>query len=171
MPATTIARRGPLARVALVAVGFLAVALLLRALVAEPLQVSSESMSPTLERGDAVLVDKLGPRVGRLHRSDLVAFRAPDDGRLALKRVVGLAGDRVAIRDAILFVDDRPVPEPYVDHTRIDSVYYGPVTVPAGHVLVMGDNRGNSVDSRAYGPVAAERIEGRVLIRLWPPHR
>jgi signal peptidase I len=156
-------------RVALVVLGGLAPALLVRATVAEPLRVSSESMAPTLERGDAVLIDKL--RVGQLHRGDLVAFRAPDDGRLALKRVVGLAGDRVAIRDAVLSVDDRPVPEPYVDHSRIDSVYYGPVTVPAGHVLVMGDNRGNSVDSRNYGPVAADRVEGRVLVRLWPPRR
>jgi signal peptidase I len=80
-----------------------------------------------------------------------------------IKRVVGVAGQRVAIEDAQLVVDRRPVDEPYVDHRTIDGVYFGPVTVPAGTVFVMGDHREVSIDSRAYGPIAISAIKGRMV--------
>ena len=139
-----------------------------RAEVGEPVRVVSESMSPTLHRGDVVLVDKLD-RTPR--RDQLVTFDSPEDGSRTLKRVVGVAGDVVAIRDAVLSVNDVVVTEPYVDHESIDALYYGPVTVPAGHVLVLGDRRAGSVDSRAYGPVRLDALTGRVVARLWPPVR
>lgn len=129
-------------------VAVVAVVAAMRLVAVEPLRVASDSMRPTLHPSDVVLVDKVGPRVVGVGRSDLVTFQG-EDGRLALKRVVGVAGDRVAIRDAVLYVGTRPVREPYVDYSRIDGVFYGPVTVPDGHVLVLGDNRGSSVDSRA----------------------
>jgi signal peptidase I len=78
--------------------------------------------------------------------------------------VVALAGDRVAIRDAALEVDDRPVIEPYVDASRIDGTYFGPVTIPRGTVFVMGDNRGSSIDSRDYGAVDLDQVFGTVLV-------
>ena len=86
-----------------------------------------------------------------------------------LKRVVGVGGDVVDIRDAILFVNNMEVKEPYVDHVLIDALYYGPVTVSAGAVLVMGDNRADSIDSRAYGEVPFRDVTGTVLARIWPP--
>jgi signal peptidase I len=130
-------------------------------------RVESGSMVPTLCPGDRVLVDK---RVGGagLERGDLVVLTAPDDGRLVVKRVVGLPGDRVAIRDALLYVDGRRVSEPYVDHRRIDALYYGPVVVPGQAVLVMGDDRASSIDSRDYGAVPFAAVQGRVLVRWWP---
>jgi signal peptidase I len=71
----------------------------------------------------------------------------------------------------VLFVDDEPVDEPYVDHERIDAYYSETYVVPEKALFVMGDNRANSTDSRDYGPVDDEDVTGRVLVRLWPPVR
>ena len=91
---------------------------------------------------------------------------SPQDGTPTIKRVVAVGGQRVAIRDAELIVDEQRVDEPYVDHASIDGVYFGPVTVPAGSVFVMGDRRETSIDSRAYGPIRTADIDGRMLLRI-----
>jgi signal peptidase I len=139
------------------------------AFVAEPLRVVSKSMEPTLKEGDSVLVNKLsgaGPR-----RRELIAFRAPDSEDILVKRVVGLAGDRVEIWDGRLVVNGRRRAESYADPKAIDSVFFGPVQVPAGAVFVLGDNRGDSEDSRDFGAVREDAILGRVDARVWPPTR
>ncbi|QWZ09448.1 signal peptidase I [Nocardioides panacis] len=135
--------------------------------VAEPFEVASSSMTPTLRDGDEVLGEKLWPHLRGLRRDDLVVFHPPGTDALMVKRVVGLAGDTVALADGRLVVDGRPVPEAYVDLPSVDGVYYGPVTVPAGSVFVLGDDRASSVDSRSFGPVPRDRVVGRVLTRLW----
>jgi signal peptidase I len=149
----------------------LVVAVVMRAYVAEPFAIPSESMAPTLRPGDHLLVEKLSYRFGSPRRGDLVVFRAPDGGSLAVKRIVGLAGDHVAIEDGVLAVNGKLRHEPYVDQPSIDSVYFGPVVVPRGDVFVMGDNRADSHDSRDYGPVSRSSLVGRVLVRLWPVFR
>ena len=141
-----------------------------RSLVAEPFAIPSESMQPTLRAGDQVLVDKLSYRLGAPARDDLAAFTAAD-GNVQLKRIVGLPGDSVGIEDGVLVVNGRPRREAYVDHSRVDSVYFGPVTVPANRFFVLGDNRGASRDSRDYGTVARRDMIGRVALRLWPVSR
>jgi signal peptidase I len=141
---------------------------ILRAYVAEPFAIPSESMAPTLRPGDHVLVEKLSYRFGPPRRGELVVFRAPDGGSLAVKRIVALAGDRVGIEDGVLAVNGRLQREPYIDQASVDSVYFGPVVVPRGDVFVMGDNRADSHDSRAYGAVPWRSLIGRVLVRLWP---
>ncbi len=146
-------------------------ALPVRAYVAEPFAIPSESMAPTLRPGDHVLVEKLSYRFGSPRRGDLVVFRSPDGGALAVKRIVGLAGDRVAIEDGVLAIDGHVQREPYVDHATVDSVYFGPVVVPRGDVFVMGDNRADSHDSRDYGAVPRRSLIGRVLTTLWPVFR
>lgn len=138
----------------------------LRALVIEPVRVASGSMTPTLGKGDVVVVNKLDREPAR---GDLVTFRSPQDGERVVKRVVGIGGDVVAIRDAILYVNEVEVDEPYVDHESIDALYYGPVTVANGWVLVLGDARADSIDSTTYGAVSAGEITGTVVSRLWPP--
>ncbi len=95
-------------------------------------------MEPTLHPGSVVLVDKIGPRLRGVHREDVVVFASPQDGRESVKRVVAVAGQQVAIRDAELYVDDVLVVEPQVDHSRVDGLYFGPVTVPDGAVFVLG---------------------------------
>jgi signal peptidase I len=138
---------------------------------AEPMRVTSSSMTPTLRAGDHVLVDKSAYRHSGPARRDLVVFNAPpgaaEAGRL-LKRVVAVARDEVAIEDGALVVNRAVVVEPAIDTSRIDGVYYGPVTVPPGTVFVLGDNRADSIDSRNFGPVSTPRVLGRVALRLWP---
>jgi signal peptidase I len=148
-------------RWALAGVLVLAVLLAVRAFVLTPVAVHGVSMEPSVHDGTALVARWTDP--AGLRRGQLVVFRDPQ-GALALKRVVGVAGDDVAIRDAVLEVDDRPVREPYVDESRIDGTYFGPVRVPPGTVFVMGDNRAPSIDSRVYGPIAFNRVLGRVLL-------
>ncbi|MDX6621440.1 MAG: signal peptidase [Gaiellales bacterium] len=139
-----------------------------RAYVAEPFAIPSESMAPTLQPGDHVLVEKLSYRFGSPRRGDLVVFRSPDGGSPAVKRIAGLAGDRIAIEDGVLVVNGHRQRESYVDQRQVDSVYYGPVVVPRGDVFVIGDNRADSHDSRDYGAVPRRSLIGRVLVTLWP---
>jgi signal peptidase I len=153
---------------AVLAVCGVALVVLVVAFVAEPFRVPTGSMTPTVRPGDHVLVDKLAYRFGDPQRGDLMVFRSPADGETMLKRVVGVGGDTVAIEDGVLHVNRRAVREPYVDHRTIDSVYFGPVIVPAGDVFVMGDRRADSRDSRDFGPVARGEIVGRVDARIWP---
>jgi signal peptidase I len=140
--------------------------LLIRTFVLRPLTVSSTSMEPTLCPGDRVLVDLWDPDLGDLSRGDLVALRPGRSEVPVVKRVVGLPGDEVAIRDALLYVNDERVDEPYVDHKATDALFYGPVVVPADRFLVLGDARAASIDSRVYGPVQADRLLGTVALRL-----
>lgn len=144
--------------------------LLVRGTALEPRVVTSGSMEPTLLVGSTVLVDKVTPRLGGVDVGDLVVFTSPEDGEEALKRVIALGGQTVALRDAVLHVDGAPVHEPQVDLSRIDGTWFGPVTVDDGAVFVMGDARARSIDSRDYGAVPLESIRGRVVATLWPGH-
>lgn len=152
----------------LAALSVLAVVFVVRAGVAQPLRVATHSMEPTLGPGEHVLASTLDRLDGHWQRGDVVAFRRPGDDRLLVKRIVGLGGDTVAIRDGRLVVNGERVAEPYADPARIDSVFYGPVRVPAGEVLVLGDNRRSSQDSRSFGPVPVSALEGRIVAVVWP---
>jgi signal peptidase I len=159
-------RRRPSATV--VGIALFAVLIALRIFVAEPFKIPSESMEPTLRPGDQALVEKVG---GTPHRGDLVAFHQPGTGEVLLKRVVAVGGDTVGLEDGLLVVDGRTVREPYANTKSQDSVYFGPVRVPAGTIFVMGDNRGISEDSRDFGAVPTRAVIGRAVARLWPPGR
>ena len=141
---------------------------LIRATVAFPVRIDSASMMPTFSAGDVVLVSRTPPQLDDLHHGDLVVFVSPQDGQRTLKRVVGLPGDVLVILDSRLHVNDTVVKEPYVDHAMIDGYYSETFRVPDRSVFVLGDNRGNSVDSRDYGPVALDELVGRVVVRVWP---
>lgn len=136
---------------------FLLVAL--RLWVIEPLWVSSSSMEPTVPEGSIVLLHRQGEPV----QGSLVSFENPAGSGTVLKRVVAVGGQTVAIEDARLYIDGTAVPEPFVDPSRIDGTYFGPITVPAGHVFVMGDNRAGSIDSREFGPLPLDAIEATVV--------
>jgi signal peptidase I len=143
-----------------------------RPFVAEPFYVSSRSMLPTLKPHDRVLAAKFAYHLGKPRRGELVVFENPENRQENLiKRVVGLPGDTVAIKDAVLYVNGERVREPYVNYRLIDASYFGPVEVPEGYVFAMGDNRANSVDSRTFGPVPEKDLLGRVILRLWPVDR
>jgi signal peptidase I len=148
-------------------VAVLGVLVAVRLFVAEPMRVPSVSMQPTLRPGDHVVL----ARTTTAGRGDLVVFASPSSGELLVKRVVATGGDEVGIEDGELVVNGRQVSEPYVDHRLLDGVYFGPVTVPAGSIFVLGDNRTASTDSREFGPVPAGAALGRVVARVWPDPR
>ena len=141
---------------------------LVRGFALEPRVVTSPSMEPMLHVGSTVLVDKLTPRLRGVAIDDMVVFTSPEDGGDAVKRGVAVAGQTVALRDAVLHVDGVAVDEPQVDLSRIDGTWFGPVTVDEDAVFVMGDSRAGSIDSRVYGSVPLEEIRGRVVATLWP---
>lgn len=141
--------------------------LALRLLVLEPITVGSVSMEPTIPSGSVVWLNKAAPRLADIESGQLVVFPEPEVGErsdgLLLKRVVARAGQTVAMKDGVLFVDGTPAREPYVDQRTIDGVYFGAVTVPAGQLFVLGDNREASIDSRDFGPIPAATVVGTVL--------
>ena len=164
-PSSERRRQAPL----VLAAAALLTIVLVRFFVAEPFRIPSESMAPALQPGDQALVAKVG---GTADRGDLVAFHAPRTGEIMLKRVVAVGGDTVGLEDGVLVVNGRAQREAYVeDPDAIDSVYFGPVRVARGSVFVLGDNRGNSDDSREFGAVPGDRIIGEAVARVWPPSR
>jgi signal peptidase I len=166
--AASARRRRPSATV--VGVALFVALIALRVFVAEPFKIPSDSMDPTLRPGDQALVEKIAGRASP-HRGELVAFHRPGPDEILLKRVVAVGGDSVGLEDGRLVVNGRTVREPYANTKSQDSVYFGPVRVPAGTVFVMGDNRGISEDSRDFGAVPTRDVIGRAIARLWPPGR
>jgi signal peptidase I len=143
-----------------------------RPFVMEAFWIPSPSMVPTLLVGDRVLVNKFIYRFREPHRGDIIVFRSVENPKEDLiKRVVGLPGDRIAVRDGRLFVNGKLQREPYVNKKFPDVSFSAATTVSGGHVFVMGDNRANSLDSRRFGPVPENNIEGEAFLRFWPPDR
>ncbi|HUY41376.1 MAG TPA: signal peptidase I [Candidatus Dormibacteraeota bacterium] len=134
-------------------------------------QVSGRSMAPGISSGEYVLIDTLAYRFSRPARGDIVAFRRSDDPSagpsIYIKRIIGLPGDRVAIRDGIVYVDAKRLSEPYVRYR--DAHSFSPIVVPAGALYVLGDNRADSEDSRAFGCIPETAVIGRALAGIWPP--
>ncbi len=133
----------------------------------QPIRVHADSMRPTLHSGDEVIIDRLSLVFRAPYRGELVVANSPLGG-LVVKRIAGVGGDTVGIEDGVLVVNGRPLREGYVDYPTVDGVYYGPVDVAPGDVFLLGDNRGNSEDSRDFGPVSEDEVVGRVLLRIWP---
>jgi len=159
----------------------LAIALLIRTFVVQAFRIPSGSMIPTLLIGDHILVNKLTYRFGNPHRSDVAVFKFPlDPKKDYIKRVIGLPGDRIEVRNKMVFVNGKTLRELYIQHTNPSILpgmvqprdNYGPVVVPTGHYFVMGDNRDSSYDSRFWGFVARKAFIGKALIIYfsWDPH-
>lgn len=175
----------------------LGIAIVIKSFLVQAFFIPSESMEPTLFRGDRVLVNKLAYATGDVGRQDVIVFvnpngdRPPDRGVVGgflhwlgegigvaqpekedyIKRAIGLPGETVEIRDRTVFVDGGPVPEPYLTaDARSCNRDFGPVTVPEGSLFVMGDNRCNSADSRyGLGFVRSDEVVGRAFVVIWPP--
>jgi signal peptidase I len=148
--------------------------------VVQPFEVKQMSMERTLEPGHYVLVDKLTPRFDAYHLGDIVVFDPPetwsDGGTPFIKRVIGQAGDRVEILDSgRVAVNGIVLDEPYLFRTDpsgptdpTESSGASSWTVGDGELFVMGDHRGNSIDSRVFGTIPVESVVGRAWLRYWP---
>ena len=170
----------------------LLIAFSIRVTIVEPFKIPSGSMIPTLRIGDFILVMKFWyglrlPMVTNTYalwntpkRGDVVVFTRPDDPNTPdeddsqihiIKRVVGLPGETVEVRGAQVLINGKPLEEPYVQWLEGGSLegYFGPRTIPEGHVLLLGDNRDHSKDSRFWTDpfLDIHRIKGRAVVVFW----
>lgn len=172
----------------------LALAVLVKTLALQAFYIPSESMVDALQVNDRVLVNKVSYRIGQPERGDVVVFdQSPNEEEslpaalirnLAesigartpeadlIKRVVGLPGETIDIRDNTVFIDGEPLDEPYLEEairTRWDASE--PLLIPEDSYFVMGDNRTRSLDSRTFGPISRDEIVGRAFVIIWPTSR
>jgi signal peptidase I len=156
----------------------LLLALVIRTFVAEPRFIPSASMVPTLELGDRLVIEKISYRFHPPAHSDIVVFAVPpqlqatgyDADQAFIKRTIGLPGDRVAVHDGRVYLNDNLLAEPYVK--ALPKPEEMPtITVPAGQLFVMGDNRNNSNDSRYWGCLPMENLIGKAVWRFFPLDR
>ena len=157
---------------ALVIAGALLVALVIKTFLFQAFYIPSASMEPTLKVGDRVLVNKLSYRAHEVNRGDLVVFERPPgepetEIKDLIKRVVALEGEEVEGRDGRVFVDGKALDEDYLAEV-VFTTDFGPLFVPEDSVFVMGDNRGDSRDSRIFGPIPEDLIVGRAFVRVFP---
>lgn len=162
----------------------LVLALGIRSFVAEARYIPSESMVPTLEVNDRLIVEKIGYHFNPPERGDIVVFMPPEaageeclglqshNGQLKdafIKRVIGIPGDTIAVSNGQVYVNDEPLQENYI--YAPPAYQWGPKVVPEDSYLVLGDNRNNSCDGHFWDFVPKENIIGRAVFRFWPPGR
>ena len=188
-------RRGSLVELLLIVAVALGLALLIQAVLVKPFRIPSQSMEPTLDVGQRVLVDRVSLRFSDPDRGDIVVFNPPagaDQNRCGvdqapqeacpqptegesetnfIKRVVGLPGDRFSVRDGLVYINGESLDEPYVQGDSTCGLCNLPreITIPPDHFFMMGDNRGQSADSREWGPVPGDSIIGGAFFTYWPP--
>ena len=144
----------------------------IRATLVQTYFIPSESMTPTLEVGDRLMVYKLAFTLGDVDRGDLVVFNRPAnmgnaDIKDFVKRVIGLEGERIRAEGGVVYVNGRPLEEPYLT-TDMYTSDFPEAEIPPGYMFVMGDNRPNSRDSRFFGPIHEGLLVGEVFLRIWP---
>ena len=145
----------------------------IRTAVVEAFVIPSGSMEPTLQIGDRVLGNKFWFWFAEPHRKDIVIFSPPSSAELAagalIKRVIAVEGDVVEVRDNQVFVNGKPVTEPYVKERP--QYVLPPTRVPQGTLFVLGDNRNASYDSHAWGFVPRSNLKAKAFARYWPLNR
>lgn len=141
-----------------------------------PTTVKGESMSPTFEDNDKILISK----ISEIERFDIIVFNAPDSDERYIKRVIGLPGDTIEMDNDILYVNGKAYKETYLDENREEislskltgdftlEELTGEATVPEGKLFVLGDNRLISNDSRRFGFISSEEVIGEVKFRFFP---
>lgn len=150
-------------------------ALGIRTFVAEARYIPSGSMQPTLQVDDRLIVDKVGYHFHAPQRGDIVVFsptaklQEQNYRDAFIKRIIGLPGEKVEVRNGRVYINDQPIKENYI--AEAPSYNYPPQVVPEGQYLVLGDNRNNSYDSHYWGFVPRDKIIGRAVVRFWPPDR
>ncbi len=152
------------------------VAFICRQFIFTPSTVQGESMQPTLEDENRVILTK----TSEIQHFDMIVFNAPDSDERYIKRVIGLPGDFIEVKDDVLYINGKAYEEPYLDENKdvnlLDKLTYdftleevtGESTVPENSLFVMGDNRLNSKDSRIFGCISRDSIIGEVKFRFYP---
>lgn len=146
----------------------------------QPHQVNGQSMIPNFESGDYVLTDKVSYRLGEPKRGDVVVFHAPSGANCPegtgcdfIKRVVGLPGESIEVKNSQIFVNSEPLGEVYIpDEFQTEAGNFTKnhsVSLGSNQYFVVGDNRPHSSDSRVWGPIDKSMIVGKAFFRYWPP--
>ena len=155
----------------------LSIALLIRVFIAEPRYIPSESMLPTLEIGDRLVIEKVSYHFQPVHRGDIIVFQPPkqlqirgyEKNQAFIKRAIAKGGDTIAVKDGIVYINNQPLHEDYI--AQLPNYNMPLVTVPTGMLFVMGDNRNNSNDSHIWGFLPEVNIIGHAVFRFWPWER
>lgn len=155
----------------------LALALFIRLFIAEPRFIPSDSMVPTLQIGDRLVVEKVSYFVQSPVTGDIVVFDPPPQLQLYgyapdkafIKRIIGTPGDTVQVQNGVVYLNGQPLVEPYIAESP--NYQLDPVSVPADQFFVMGDNRNNSNDSHVWGFLPQQNIIGRAVFRFFPLDR
>ena len=152
----------------------------IQSFVAQPYKVQQQSMEQTLEPDQYVLVDKLTPRFDTYKRGDVVVFNPPENwvqqgGQPYIKRIIGVGGDTIELKDGSVYLNGTKLIEPYVfkgedgkAQPTEDIIGATKWVIPDGELFLMGDHRMNSADSREFGPVTIGSVIGRAWLRYWP---
>jgi signal peptidase I len=175
----------------------LGLALGIQAFVVKPFRIPSESMEPTLDVGQRVLVNRVGLRLGNPERGDIMVFKPPkgaDDNACGvrhpndsacprptkdrsstnfIKRIVAVGGDRLKVIDGRVYLNGHRQKEPFIRPDSSCGICNLPrqITIPKGYYFMMGDNRGQSADSREWGPIPKKWMIGDAFMTYWPPGR
>lgn len=151
-------------------------ALVIRAFIVQAFKIPSGSMLPTFQIGDHILVNKFIYRFTAPDRGDVIVFKFPqDEGRDFIKRVIGLPGEAIEIRGKQVFINGKPLEEPYAIHLDAQIIgnphsprdHFETVKVPEGQLFVMGDNRDHSMDSRFWGFLDLKKVKGKAFVIYW----
>ncbi len=153
----------------------LVIVLLIRAFLFQPFFVKGQSMEPNFDDGNYLIVDRITPRISKLERGEVIVFRAPVNQKdFYIKRIIGLPGERVVIKNGIIKIYNKSHKNGFVldesSYLGKDVVTQGDidVTLNKNEVFVLGDNRVVSYDSRMWGPLNIKNIIGVVRLRAWP---
>ena len=140
----------------------------------QPNQVKGASMEPTFNNGDYIMTSKITYKFRAIQRGDVIVFKSPKNPDIEyIKRIVGLPGDQIVVKNSQVFINNNLVPETYI--SAATNLWDGgytkegvPTTIPSNYIFVMGDNRPRSSDSREFGPVTIDSIIGQVFYRYYP---
>ncbi|WP_188454408.1 signal peptidase I [Virgibacillus oceani] len=156
-------------------------AFIVRIFLFAPIVVDGPSMMPTLHDRDQMIVNKFIYKIDEPDRFDIVVFHATDKKDF-IKRVIGLPGEHIAVKDEVLYINGEKVAEPFLKERKqhlqpyetltgdftLEELPGGYETIPEDHVLVLGDNRNNSTDSRMLGLISMDQIVGKTSLIYWP---
>ncbi|HEY1456729.1 MAG TPA: signal peptidase I [Candidatus Dormibacteraeota bacterium] len=138
----------------------------------QAVHVEGLSMFATLDDQDYLIANKIDYRLHAPQRGDIIILRPPtDNSKDFIKRVIALPGERLLIRDGIVYINGRKLDEPYLPEAWTTLNNWGGdngTVIPANDYFVMGDNRNKSQDSRSFGPISRDRIDGKAWFRIWP---